>query len=171
MVPERSPMPYCPACHAEFRPELTRCSSCNEALVEALPQEDETKAERLRQATAIGEAAVISRTSYTEACQMVEQLQRAGLDAMVTGDASCGKSGSCASFMVAVLKEDAAAAVQRLRSEWRTLVETDADCKHVDPDAAVDFDAEGAHVCPACGGAFEGAPQECPECGLFLGVV
>ncbi len=32
-------MPYCPECKEEFREEITQCSECNVALVEALEEE------------------------------------------------------------------------------------------------------------------------------------
>ena len=34
-------MPYCPKCHAEYRPGKTRCPDCDCDLVESLPGEQE----------------------------------------------------------------------------------------------------------------------------------
>lgn len=140
-------------------------------MVEALPEGFFDKAERLRQAVAQGEGAKpISRASYTEACQMVEQLHAAGVDALVAADpGSCGVGGACSRYFVQVLEEDGGAAVQVLREDWVRLLGVEEGADAIDFERSVDLDAEGAHTCPACGAAFEGAPLECPECGLFLG--
>ena len=164
-------MSFCPECHSEYREGVARCAHCEVELVAALPETDVEKSGRLREASDKGEAAHLARASYTDACQMVELLQSRGVDAMVVSDpASCGKGGSCSHFLVAVLPEDVQAAAGVLRDEFRKLVAADEECQGADPDAAVDFDAEGAHTCPACGFSFEGTPDECPECGLFIGV-
>jgi ferredoxin len=164
-------MPVCPMCRSEYRPDVQACVHCEVDLVDALPLSAEGKAERLRAAVATGQGArPIGRASYLEACQMAEQLHGAGVDAMVTGDAhSCGKGGSCSHFFVQVLEEDVPSAAKVLRADWKKLVEAEEGLERVDVDAAVDLDGEGAHACPACGATFQGAPQECPECGLFLG--
>lgn len=164
-------MPYCPSCHSEYRPGIAACAHCELPLVDALPEGGQDKAERLRQAVAQGEGAkAISRASYAEACQMVEQLHRSGVDAMVSADPhSCGKGGGCSHFFVQVLEEDARTAVQVLREDWVRLTEVEEGSAPIDFEKSTDLDAEGAHACPACGTAFEGAPAECPECGLFLG--
>ncbi len=163
-------MPFCPSCRSEYRPEIKECVHCEKELVEALPESDAAKGDRLRQAAAQGEAATIMRATYPEACQVVEQLHTAGIDAMVTGDPdSCAKGGQCSHFFVALLKEDVPPAIELLRSEWRKLLDVQEGAVLADPDAALDFDAEGEKACPACGTKFEGKPEECPECGLFLG--
>lgn len=164
-------MPYCPTCHAEYREGIALCAHCHLELVASLPESDTDKSDRLREVAGRDEAARIARASYAEACQMVEMLQAHGVDSLVCGDpSSCGKGGHCAHFFVAVLPEDVEAAQGVLRDEFRRLVEVDEECKDADPDAVVDFDSEGQKACPACGAAFEGAPEECPDCGLFLGV-
>lgn len=163
-------MPYCPSCHAEYRDGIERCAHCELALVAQLPETDREKSDRLREAAGKGEAARIARATYAEACQMVELLHTRGVDAMVVGDSeSCGPGGHCSRFHVAVLPEDIEAAQDVLRDEFRRLVEVSEDCQGADPDALVDFDAEGQKACPACGASFEGTPEECPDCGLYLG--
>jgi hypothetical protein len=164
-------MPYCPSCRSEYRPGVRACVHCEVDLVDALPEAEADRAERLRRAVAEGKGArPIWRTGYAEACQRVEQLHAAGLDAMVAGDPdSCGKGGTCSAFFVQVLEEDVPAAAKAVREDWRRLVAAEEGGTGVDPDAGVDLDAEGAHACPACAAQFQGSPQECPECGLFLG--
>ncbi|MGI5862506.1 MAG: hypothetical protein ACOX6T_10680 [Myxococcales bacterium] len=163
-------MPFCPSCHSEYREGIERCAHCELELVAELPETDAQKSERLRELADKNEAAHIARASYAEACQMVELLQSRGVDAMVSGDpSSCGKGGHCAHFLVSVLPEDVRAAAAVLQDEFRKLVDANEECQGANPDAVVDFDAEGAHACPACGTTFEGTKDECPECGLFLG--
>ncbi len=160
-------MSFCPKCQTEYRPGIERCAHCEVGLVEKLADEAD-HGEALRAAVQKGEAAVVARMSYAEACQVVEQLHAGGVDAMVHGDpSSCGKGGQCSHYLVAVLPDEVPAARELLRAQFKQLlVESEV---AVDPDASVDLDAEGSHSCPACGAKFEGAPEECPECGLFLG--
>jgi len=163
-------MPFCPACRSEYRSDVTSCAHCEVPLVAELPEADDAKkAERLREAVAKKEAKPIYRAPYSEACQAVEQLHAGGVDAMVVGDpASCGKGGQCSVFFVVVLEEDVKAANQVLEQEWRKLMDDNAELGQPAPDG-VDLDAEGAKTCPACGANFEGTPEECPDCGLYLG--
>lgn len=164
-------MPYCPLCRSEYRDDVERCAHCEQPLVPALPEDDEGKADRLRQAVKDGKATPIVRMSYVDCCQIVEFLQSQGIDSMVTGDPkSCGKGGHCSHYFVSVLEEDLAVAAKALQDEQKRLVEADEESRGADLDAVVDFDAEGQKKCPACGAAFEGSPEECPDCGLFLGV-
>lgn len=163
-------MPYCPKCQAEYREGIARCAGCDVTLEAELPQGQAGKAEQLREVAGKGEAASLMRASYADACQMVEVLQANGVDAMVTGDGkSCDQSGTCSHYFVSVLPEDVADAGAVLRAEFQRLAVADGELKP-DLDAMVDFDAEGTHTCPACGAHFEGHPETCPECELFLGV-
>lgn len=163
-------MPFCPACRTEYRAGIATCAHCQQELVPEIPESDEGKGDRLRQAVKDGTAAAILRANYSDACQMTEFLQSKGVDAAVTGDpATCGKGGHCSHYFVAVLPEDLATAGQVLKEEQKRLVESDEECQGANLDAVVDFDAEGQRKCPACGAAFEGSPEECPDCGLYIG--
>jgi len=163
-------MPFCPVCRTEYRAGVDGCVHCKQPLVPTLPESDEGKGDRLRTAVKDGTAAAILRASYADACQMIEFLQAEGVDAMVTGDpASCGKGGQCSHYFVAVLTEDVPLAGQVLKAEQKRLVDSDEECAGANLDAMVDFDAEGQKKCPACGAGFEGTPEECPDCGLFIG--
>lgn len=160
-------MSWCPKCRSEYVEGVVRCGSCEVELVEELPEIGPRRDELLRQAVAAGEALAIARASYADAGRMVEVLHNAGVDAMVSGDpASCGKGGSCSHYFVSVLPDDAEAANAALKAEWARLLDNE---QMSALDATVDLDAEGAKQCPACDAEFEGAPDECPDCGLFLG--
>ncbi len=161
---------YCPVCRAEYRDGVGQCVHCEQALVPTLPELDDGKGDRLRAAVKEGTAAIILRGGYVDACRQIEFLQSEGVDAMVTGDPkTCGKNGQCSHFFVAVLPEDVEVAAQVLKAEQRRLVESDEECQGANLEAMVDFDAEGQKRCPACGASFEGTPEECPDCGLFIG--
>ncbi|MDR0964941.1 MAG: hypothetical protein LBM75_00255 [Myxococcales bacterium] len=166
---------YCPECQSEYREGVVRCAPCDCALVETLPEEtNEEKHERLRTAVAAGEAIQIAKANYQEAARMIETIQARGVDAMLMGDdkAACAPARGCCAqaFFVAVLPEDVEAAAKALRAAHRELVESHEEASLEALDAMVDLDAEGEKVCPACGTSFEGTPQECPDCGLYLGV-
>ena len=164
----------CPECHSEYREGIERCAHCECALVEALPEAREDKQERLRQAVAAGEAVQIAKARYREATQMVETIQAGGVDAMLMGDekALCQPTRGCCgpTFFVAVLPEDVEAAIEVLRAAHRALAASDDEVSLDAMEAMVDLDAEGEKRCPACGANFDGSPEECPDCGLYLGV-
>ncbi|MFN7134443.1 MAG: hypothetical protein ACK4N5_20350, partial [Myxococcales bacterium] len=78
----------------------------------------------------------------------------------------CGKGGQCSHYFVAVLPEDAADAAAALKAEWEALLDEE---QRAAAGGTVDLDAGGTHQCPACSASFEGTPEECPDCGLYLG--
>lgn len=165
---------YCPECRSEYREGIERCAHCECQLVVTLPEPCEDKQERLRRAVAAGEAVQIAKARYREATQMVETIQAAGVDAMLMGDeASLGQPGrGCCggpAFFVAVLPEDVEGAIEALRAAHRALAASDEEVSLEAMEAMVDLDAEGEKCCPACGASFDGAPEECPDCGLYLG--
>ena len=95
---------------------------------------------------------------------------------MLTGDCEAAGGGckrGCGGpqAYVTVLPEDAEEAVSILKSVHRGLVADMEDGSLDALDAEVDLDAEGEKKCPACGASFEGSPEECPDCGLYLGAV
>ena len=166
---------FCPQCRAEFREGFFKCPNCECDLVGALAEEED-KSEKLRQLAASGGAVRIARASYREAAQMVETIQHHGVDAMLTGDCEAAGGGckrGCGGpqAYVTVLPEDAEEAVSILKSVHRGLVADMEDGSLDALDAEVDLDAEGEKKCPACGASFEGSPEECPDCGLYLGAV
>ncbi len=165
---------YCPNCRSEYREGIERCAHCECSLVEALPEPRGDRRARLQAAVAAGEAAHIAKARYREAVQMVEAIQASGVGAMLMGDeqALCQPARGCCgpSFFVAVLPEDVEGALGALRAAHRALAASDAEICLEAMDAMVDLDAEGEKLCPACGASFAGAPEACPDCGLYLGV-
>ncbi len=162
-------MPYCPNCHGEYRESIVSCAHCLVPLVPELPKAKTRSSAELRQAVAEQRALVISRAPYADANRMLETLYGGGVDAMLLADpGSCGAaSGGCAThYMVAILEEDREEAARVLHEDWSALLDAEGAAA---PRGELDLDAEGAHQCPACGERFEGALEECPECGLFLG--
>lgn len=164
---------FCPQCRSEFREGFFRCPNCECELVGELP-DLEDRSEKLRQLAASGGAVRIARASYREAAQMVETIQSHGVDAMLTGDCDaatgcCKRGCGGPQAYVTVLPEDVQDAAAILREVHRNLV-ADMEGGSLEAlDAEVDLDSEGEKTCPACGAKFEGSPEECPDCGLYLG--
>ena len=74
-------------------------------------------------------------------------------------------SGACSSFFLAVAKEQAEEAASLLDADWRSELSDEAQAAAA---TVIDFDAEEM-TCPACLTKFATGPEECPDCGLFLG--
>lgn len=165
---------HCPECRSEYQEGIENCFHCGCTLIEAQPELHEGKHERLRIAVTAGEVIQIAKANYREASQMVETIQSSGVDATLMGDekAVCApmRGGCGPSFFVVVLPEDVDAAVGALRAAHRALVASHEEASLEAMDAMIDLDAEGEKQCPACGAGFTGAPEECPDCGLYLGV-
>lgn len=166
---------FCPQCRSEFRPGFLTCPQCQLDLVEALPEPGQDKAVRLRELADARQAARIAKAGIHEASQMVETIRANGVEAMLTGDADdCAggcRKGCCGGpkAYVTVLPEDVADAIAILRQTHRDLVASMDEGSLDALDAEVDLDADGEKACPACGARFTGSPEECPDCGLFLG--
>ena len=57
-------------------------------------------------------------------------------------------------------------AIEVLENEWKSGL---SDEQLAAANSVIDFEAEEM-TCPACLTTFATGPQECPDCGLFLGI-
>ena len=69
-------------------------------------------------------------------------------------------------FGLAVASQDVPTVMQLLEDRWRGLLE---DNQEASADIVLDFSSDEM-TCPACLTTFPTGPDECPSCGLFLGV-
>ena len=69
-------------------------------------------------------------------------------------------------FGLAVAGQDVESALVIIESRWRSLLEGE---QAASADIVLDFSAEQM-TCPACLESFSTGPEECPSCGLYLGV-
>lgn len=167
---------FCPKCGSEYRPEIQTCPQCACGLAATPPESEEEKYLRLKSLSKNGRAVFIAKAGIRDASRMAESLQRNGIAAVLSSD-SCGPAGcsrGCCGgpqVYVAVLPEEVPAAVDILRQAHRNLVAGMEDGSLEALDAEVNLDADGEKSCPACGAAFTGSPEECPDCGLYLGAV
>ena len=166
---------FCPKCGSEYQPEIRSCPMCACELLETPPETEEKKYLRLKELVQSGRAVLIAKAGIRDASRMAESLQASGVAAILTGDScggGCGK-GCCGGpqALVAVLPEEVSAAVGILRQAHRDLVAGMENGSLEALDAEVNLDDEGEKSCHACGASFTGAPEECPDCGLYLGAV
>ena len=68
-------------------------------------------------------------------------------------------------FGLAVASHDTQKALQVLEAQWRDLLE---DGQDESADIVLDFSSDQM-TCPACLTAFATGPEECPDCGLYIG--
>lgn len=68
-------------------------------------------------------------------------------------------------FGLAVASQDVDRALVTLEAKWRDLLE---DGQGESADIVLDFSSDEM-TCPACLTTFATGPDECPDCGLYIG--
>ena len=155
----------CPTCHAEYREDLATCATCQEALVETLPEETSAAFAELEAALADKTATLSAARTLEDAQRDQELLHEASIPCLLYGNPdSIGPSGAPRLYHLALLPRHLEAATSALARRRAQML---ADEGLQVSDGVVDLTAPEV-TCPACG--FRFAPAEtCPDCGLFLG--
>lgn len=172
-------MPFCPSCRAEFRAGFDACNSCGGVtLVEALPESLEIPLEELEGTVPVG------LSSATDVAQIVEidgrqvdlmrvfSIKRAHdfLQTLLDSGVRCAMvplgdvdfPDGLPRVEVRVRPEDHERGESILRDAWKS---------DVAREGTTDEPGEGAiDACPACGSHVPLDVEECPECGLVVGV-
>lgn len=169
-------MPFCPSCRSEYRPGIQVCATCDStALVDALPEitaitdEDDTRAVAItddqdasRTVEVEGRAIDLMRAfALHEAREIAGNLESMGTVSQIRPLQGILFPGDQQRFEVHVRAADHANAEAHLIAAWKALIDADAE----DVSAAVD-----AGTCPACGSDVPLKVEECPDCGLFVGI-
>jgi len=164
-------MPYCPECRSEYIRSVQKCAHCDAYLVEELPEEPP-------QATAEGALAYINaRTpliimvSALEACREVRDLlMDRGVACVIqetAEDAATDVPSVFIRYNVVVAEEEKDQVRALLAGRFEEMLETEgATIDH----AEINLDEDQEVTCPACGTTFKPDGDECPDCGLFIGV-
>ncbi len=166
-------MPFCPECRSEFLPGVAFCATCEVALVESLEQvkplmDDRSMMEYLNDK----ELAVVLQAPLDQ-LKRVKNLfcQNAIANVILRKEGSCSTGGCSPSLDLAVAAEDLQRAAEVLQNEFQELVATVAN-ENVDPAQfgdALDLEAEQI-TCPACEAVIPQGVNECPGCGLYVGI-
>lgn len=152
----------CPACGAEYLPQIEKCADCDATLVfpGQQPAAPPAPTPGPGQAAA-GDLVCIRVADLDWARRLGARLERAGIDHLLEaqeaeGARCCHGAGR---FRVMVRGDDARAATA-----------VDAEQLQADvPEMAGATDAAGdAGCCPACGDPVPERVAECPSCGLVL---
>ena len=160
-----SAMPFCPACHAEYRDGFSRCEPCGEPLVADLPETDSSAFERLEALLAKDQAVLSDPRSLEDAQRDQELLREEGVPCLLWGNPKAlGPSGAPLYYHLALLPEHVAPARDTLERRRRNMLELEGGAV---PEVVVDLAAANI-TCPGCGFTFPHA-DECPDCGLFVG--
>lgn len=158
-------MPYCPTCRGEFLPQVSRCPTCETALVQTLAADAmDVKRERMAQAVADGKVVAVTRGSIDACEEVVGALEAASIPAkVVKPQDDCEHEGGhpCNHFGVVVLEEDVEATARALRGRFDDLLAREG--------VAGPSGSEAGDACPACGTKVAEDVAECPDCGLAFG--
>lgn len=169
-------MPFCPKCRSEYRADIQRCATCDEALVaeEDLPVH-------------MSDQEIIAAMSEEELVSVFEgplqalkpvqtRLLEAGIPAALRqGEELKTEMGLFIKLQLVVRKDDLEKVAglvgeeyrENLRREGLLDVATSEGLEHPQSDASEETDGDLA--CPACGCTDPLVEGECPECGIFLG--
>ncbi len=168
-------MPYCPSCHSEYRAGIEACGTCDDrpALVAELPEsveitdDDETKPvaitddpEAARTVELDGRTIDLMRAfALGEAREIAASLVSQNVVSRIKPIEGVVFPGGQQRFEVHVRAADHESAERQLIEAWRDLIDTGEE------DGGVDFGS-----CPACGAEVPTNVEECPDCGLFVGM-
>ena len=144
----------CPECGAEFFAHIMECNRCEAELVSP---ETVGRPSKMQSPSADPSLVCIDEGSYDRSNEVAWGLRSAGFDAKVlrTPANSC-KGG----FGVFVDRECAREAAQKIEELWKQ--------SHPEIEEAEERMRKG--LCPACSALLLGSSEECPDCGLFVGV-
>lgn len=145
----------CPDCGAEYFSYVKECNRCAVELVSSSLMRGGEPAPRHKHPS---EGLVcIEEGSYERANELAWQLREKGFDATVlrAPAGSCG--GGFGVYVEQAIARDAAGYRNHLINQLNAGL-----------DEAEEKLRQG--ICPACGAALMGSSEECPDCGLFIGV-
>ena len=86
-------MPFCPACHCEYRPGFTRCADCDIELVSALSEDNPVEPEIGEVEPEIGELELVDLGTFPdpmEAQMIQELLEKNGIISILQSDFNAG---------------------------------------------------------------------------------
>ncbi len=152
----------CPACGAEYVPQIERCADCGETLVlpgqpAVIPPPPSSPAPRPH-----ADLVCIRVADLEWAKRLGARLERAGIDHLLEAEETPGaRCCGAGRFRVLVRGSDADAASRIDAEQYREDV----------PDLVAPQDChQSPESCPACGGPVPVTAAECPSCGLALAV-
>lgn len=169
-------MPFCPRCRAEYRIGFTRCAECDVSLVERLDQAAPAMDElAMAEYLANRELVVIVQADVERLKPLKNLLCENSIANIIVrlGSGDCCSGGGCGppKLDLAVAVEDVERALGLLKEEFKELVVavTDGEDEIDRLDRALDLNGE-TMTCPACDGLIPSGFDECPSCGLYIGV-
>ena len=164
-------MYYCLSCGAEYRLDMSVCTSCRIPLVSGteklaeMAREKERHSGRSMELTPGVELVRIRKGPLQEMKYLQKVLEQGYIPGLISGDESgCGK-GCCGPEMyLQIRKDDVDQALEILAKDF---VRSTALDSHDLCNASAVFDPTAAEtVCPACGCKFSPSVGACPGCGL-----
>lgn len=155
-------MLVCPSCRSEFRDGFSHCHSCEQDLVPADALEvafelDESEELIVLQAGPLGY--IREQSDYLKA-NLIPNIFK------IRDESDCQ---SCApTFVLIVPSSVLAKARSVLEKKWKADGSVAGTDKSADGPISIDYNSEQI-TCPACGFEFK-LEENCPDCGLFIGV-
>ena len=135
-------MPFCPICHAEFRPGFTRCNVCDVDLVDQLEEEMDLSEENVKAALEGKELVGVTRGTLEVVKETRDLLASHRIASIIVDDEDSPKvHGMPPRVVLVVSKDDIEGAALVLGSQFKEMVEEEGM-------EAPELKYEN---CPACG--------------------
>jgi hypothetical protein len=142
----------CPECKAEYYAHITKCRSCDVALVSP----ETAHADKMPAPQ--GELVCIEQGAYERILEFATLLESSGIGAKalnIRPGNSCSSEGGFGLFV----QQSLAPASVKIIEDF---------CERVYPGMREAQERLAAGLCPACGADIKNAVSECPDCGLSL---
>jgi hypothetical protein len=151
-----SPVNICPRCEAEYRVTVDSCADCDVSLVR------KATFERAFEPLPFSDDLVAIRTELTSMIKhLAEALAKAGIRCHVGFERAHHEAGtvegSARYYHILYVRPEHEEDARRVE-------------RHLLGEADEEDVEEDAHICPACGAPRSNGGEECPDCGLFLGM-
>ena len=155
---------FCPGCRSEFTAGIEYCKSCEVDLVDELDAESIFRsAEAMTEALDGKELRPIMASTHVELEAVQEFLASRQIASILANQEDSGvQPGMASNFYLLVSVDDFEKAGEYVNNSFHKELQKEGIVK--------DVELGDYQVCPACGADLADDMEECPECGLYVGV-
>ena len=155
---------HCPSCRSEFTIGIDYCKNCEVPLLDSLPDDSLFGSPEAMAKSLEGQKLQpILVDNHLELRKVQNALARQKIPTLIADDSDMeAPVGVATRFYLMVSEYDFQQARNFLDESWSNGLQREGVVK--------DVSLENTEVCPACSAFVSCDVEECPECGLFLGL-
>jgi len=164
-------VPFCPNCRGEFREGFTRCAECDVELVASLEQAKPKMDENSMSLYLQDKELVAVATAELDRLKPLKNLlcYHSIANMIISSAGGCSGGGCCGPKLELVIDiRDLEQATKIIEAEFKQAVDRESESAER-CDRMLNLQEENL-VCPACDANIPAGNNECPACGLYVGV-